>query len=230
MDFLLDGIARALTLILTLNREIVETVYLSLRVSGAATGVAGLIGLPIGFVVAVGEFRGKRLLTTLLNTLMAMPTVTAGLLVYAFLSRRGPLGELGLLMTPAAIVIGQAFLATPIITALTVSAVSGVDPRVARTARSLGANEWRVMMAVLGEARYAIAAAVAAGFGRVVAEVGAAMILGGNIKGFTRTLTTAIATETSKGDFGLAMALGLILITLAFSVNLVVQYLQSRVP
>lgn len=228
MDFLIEGASRAASLLITLNREILDIVWFSLRVSGASTAIATAIGLPIGFLVATGHFRGKRLVTGSLNTLMAMPTVTVGLLVYTVLSRRGPLGGLGLLMTPTSVAIGQVLLAAPIIAALCVSAFSGVDPRVARTARSLGAGRFTEMVAVLSEARYAVTAAVAAGFGRVVAEIGVAMLLGGNIRGYTRTITTAIAMETSRGDFGLAIALGFILILLAFSLNLMVQYLQGK--
>lgn len=228
MDFLFEAASRAASLVITLNSEILEIVWFSLRVSGASIAVATGIGLPSGFLIAASSFRGKRLVTSSLNTLMALPTVTAGLLVYTVLSRRGPLGGLGLLMTPTSVAIGQVLLATPIIAALSVSAFSGVDPRVSITARSLGAGPLREMVTVLSEARYAVTAAVAAGFGRIVAEVGAAMLLGGNIRGYTRTITTAIAMETSRGDFGLALALGFILMVLAFSINLIVQYLQGK--
>jgi len=205
-----------------LASEILEILGVSLRVSLTATALAALASVPLGLVLALKRFPGRRVLVTASHTLMALPTVVVGLLLYGLLSRSGPLGFLGLLYTPWAMVAGQFVLALPIITSLTYSAVVGVDPRVPRTALTLGARPWQAALTVLSEARYALLAAVAAGFGRVVTEVGAAIMLGGNIKGYTRTMTTAITLETAKGEFGLGIALGLILLAVALGVNLLI--------
>ncbi|MBD3327482.1 ABC transporter permease subunit, partial [candidate division KSB3 bacterium] len=160
--------------------------------------------------------------------LMALPTVVIGLFGYSLISRRGPLGTLELLFTPTAMVMGQIVLAMPIIMALTISAVQGVDPRVRRTATVLGASPFQSALAMVAEARFALMAAIITGFGRVIGEVGASMMLGGNIKGYTRNLPTAIALETSKGEFGFGLALGIILMTVALCVNFLMRFLQSR--
>jgi len=164
-----------------------------------------------------------------LNTLMAVPTVVIGLTLYCILSRQGPLGGLGLLFTPIAVVLGQIVLATPIVAALTVSSVGAGEMEVRRTAITLGASQFHALMAVVRESRYALLVAFSAGFGRVIAEIGSAMMLGGNIRGYTRTMTTTIALETSKGDFSLAIGLGLILLLVALSVNLVAQIVSERI-
>lgn len=179
-------------------------------------------------MVGIRNFRGKVTIRTLLNTLMALPTVVVGLTVFAFISRQGPLGDWGLLFTPKAVIIGQWVLATPLIAALTLSATQSVDPRIALSARTLGANRSQEAIAVLLEAKFALMAAITAGFGRVIAEVGAAMMLGGNIRGYTRTMTTAIALESSKGEFSFGLALGFILMVLALSFNFFFTYLQGR--
>jgi len=171
---------------------------------------------------------GKRFSVALVNTLLALPTVVIGLIVYSLISRRGPLGIFELLYTPSAMIIGQFILAVPIIIALTHSAVQGIDKRVRNTALTLGATEAQSAWMVIKEARYAVLAAVITGFGRVIAEVGAAMMLGGNIKGSTRVMTTAIALESTKGEFGFAIALGIILLFVAFSINILLHYFQSK--
>jgi tungstate transport system permease protein len=228
MGYILGGIEDALKLILSLDRDVFSTVLLSLRVSATAILFSSLVGVPLGFVIGSGEFRGKKLLVTIFNTLMAFPTVVIGLLVYSFISRQGPLGPLGLLFTPQAMVIGQFILATPIIVALTISATQGIDHRVKLTAMTLGAGPLRTATTILSEARFALMAAVIAGFGRVIAEVGCAMMVGGNIRGYTRTMTTAIALETAKGEFGFGLSLGFILLVVAFSVNILLHWLQSE--
>ena len=228
MDYIIGGIFRACGLIFSLDREVLGIALLSLRVSAIATIFASLMGIPIGFIVGTGAFWGKRVVITIFNTLMAFPTVVVGLLLYAFISRQGPLGFLGLLFTPWAMVIGQFILATPLIVALTISASQGIDPRVRLTALSLGANRFQAAQAVLSEARFALISAVIAGFGRVITEVGCAFMVGGNIRGYTRTMTTAIAMETAKGDFAFALALGFILLTIAFLVNIFLHWLQGR--
>ena len=228
MDFIVEGIRKAFQLIFTLDSEIFSIVLLSLRVSLTAVILASLLGVYLGFLMAVKDFWGKNFTIASINTLLALPTVVVGLIVYSLISRKGPLGVFGLLFTPSAMIIGQFILATPIIIALTHSAVQGIDERVRNTALTLGATESQSAWMVIKEARYAVLAAVITGFGRVIAEVGAAMLLGGNIKGSTRTMTTAIALETSKGEFGFGIALGIILLIIAFSINILLHYFQSK--
>ena len=228
MDYLLDGIATALQLIVTLDAEVTHCTLVSLQVSAIAILLASLVGLPCSFLIGMYDFHGKKTVITLFNTLMAIPTVVIGLFVFSFISRQGPLGVLGLLFTPAAMVIGQFLLATPIVVALSYAAIQGIDPRVKMTALTLGARSHQVIITLLLEARFAIIAAVIAGFGRVIGEVGSAMMLGGNIRGYTRTISTAIALETSKGEFSLGLALGMILLSVALSVNIALRYLQHK--
>ena len=228
MDYLLDGIVTALQLIVTLDAEVTHCTLVSLQVSAIAILLASLVGLPCSFLIGMYDFQGKKTVITLFNTLMAIPTVVIGLFVFSFISRQGPLGVLGLLFTPAAMVIGQFLLATPIVVALSYAAIQGIDPRVKMTALTLGARSHQVIITLLLEARFAIIAAVIAGFGRVIGEVGSAMMLGGNIRGYTRTISTAIALETSKGEFSLGLALGMILLTVALSVNIALRYLQHK--
>ena len=214
MNYLLDGFRQAFHLIFSFDREVFNAVFVSLRVSCTAIIFATIVGLPMGFGVAIREFKGKRLIVTILNTLMALPTVVVGLTIYSLISRRGPLGPLNLLYTPNAMVIGQFILATPIIAALTISAIQSTDEAVATTALTLGANRKQAALMVLYEARVGLLAAVIAGFGRIIGEVGAAMMLGGNIRNVTRTISTAIALQTSMGEFGVGIALGIILMTI----------------
>ena len=228
MDLLWDGLRRGIDLILSGDPDVFEISALSLRVALASTVLACLVGVPLGFVVGTTRFWGRRAAITALNTLLAFPTVVVGVLVWGLLTRRGPLGGYGLLYTWWAIVIAEVVLAVPIAAALTAAAVQGIDPRVRRTALTLGAGRWRTHLAVAGAARYAILTGVVVSFGRVLAEVGAAMIVGGNIRHYTRTLTTAVALATSQGDFALAMALGLILLALALTVNVLLQLFQGR--
>jgi tungstate transport system permease protein len=211
-----------------LDAEVLGITALSLRIAVAATAVACAIGVPLGFWLGGTRFQGRRGLILVLNTALAFPTVVIGLLVYLLLSRHGPLGGLGLLFTWHAVVIAEVILAVPIAAALTAAAVQAVDPRVRRTALTLGAGPLATAWAVAREARYALASAVVVSFGRVLSEVGAAMIVGGNLRGETRTLTTAVALATSRGDFGLAVALGLVLLALALTVNVLIQLLQGR--
>ena len=228
MDYLLDGLATALRLIVTLDAEVTHCTLVSLQVSAIAILLASLVGLPCSFIIGMYDFKGKKTVITLFNTLMAIPTVVIGLFVFSFISRQGPLGVFGLLFTPAAMVIGQFLLATPIIIALSFAAIQGIDPRIKMTALALGARSHQVIVTLLLEARFAIIAAVIAGFGRVIGEVGSAMMLGGNIRGYTRTISTAIALETSKGEFSLGLALGMILLTVALSVNIALRCLQQK--
>jgi tungstate transport system permease protein len=228
LDFIIEGIQKAFQLIFTLDSEIFNIVLLSLRVSLIAVILASLLGVYLGFLMAVKDYWGKRFSVALVNTLLALPTVVIGLIVYSLISRRGPLGVFELLYTPSAMILGQFILAVPIIIALTHSAVQGIDKRVRTTTLTLGATEAQSAWMVIKEARYAVLAAVIIGFGRVIAEVGAAMMLGGNIKGSTRVMTTAIALETTKGEFAFAIALGIILLFVAFSINILLHYFQSK--
>lgn len=228
MDFLTESLRTALTLILALDGEVVGAVRTSLGVALWSVLLAALGGIPLGAAVAVTEFPGKRSVIILLNTLMALPTVVVGLVVYGLISRQGPLGGLGLLFTPAAIVLGQTVLALPIVAHYTLGAVRGADQRIVPTALTLGAGPLRGVMRLLLDVRFGVVAAVVAAFGRVVAEVGVAMMLGGNIRGYTRTMTTAIALETSKGEFAFGLALGIVLMTVALAVNLFFNALQER--
>jgi tungstate transport system permease protein len=210
------------------SAEIFGIAALSLRVALVATLIACALGIPVGAWLGSTAFRGRRTLLTALNTALALPTVVVGLVLYLLLARRGPLGGLQLLYTWRAIVLAETVLAFPIAASLSAAAVQALDPRVLRTALTLGAGPLRAAWAVLREARLALAAAVAVAFGRVLSEVGAALIVGGNIRGETRTLTTAITLATSQGDFGIAVALGLILLALALTVNAVLQMLHGR--
>jgi len=223
-----DALSAALRMIVGLDPEVWGAVWTSLKVSAGAIVLATLAGVPAGLAVATGRFRGRRAVVLLLNTLMALPTVVVGLLLYALLGRRGPLGGLGALYTPSGMVAGEFLLAAPIVANLTISAVRGVDPRVLLTCRSFGASWGRTAWVVVREARFAVMAAVVAGFGRVIGEVGIAMMVGGNIRGFTRTMTTAIALETSKGEFELGLALGVVLLLAALGVNALLYLLQEE--
>jgi tungstate transport system permease protein len=187
-----------------------------------------LIGIPVGLWLGINRFRGRRLIITLLNTLMALPTVVVGLVLFGLFSRQGPLGSLGLLFTPWAMIAGQTVLAAPIVANYVLAAVSGSDRRIMDTALTLGATPYQAGIQLLKEIRYGVMAAVIAGFGRVIAEVGVAMMLGGNIRGLTRTMTTAIALETSKGEFAFGLSLGIVLLGVALFVNLFLNFLQQR--
>jgi tungstate transport system permease protein len=228
MSLLIDSLHSAILLVISLDPEMMTIVGVSLKVSCLSTLTASLVGIPAGFAIAFSSFPGKRLTITCLNTLLALPTVVIGLLVYSFISRRGVFGPLALLYTQKAIVIGQVILIIPVVTTLTIAAISRIDDRYRTTAMTLGANRRQVAGVIFREARYGILAAVIAAFGRVIAEVGISMMLGGNARGFTRTMTTAMALEYDKGQFTLAVALGLILMGLAFGMNLLFHFLQGR--
>lgn len=228
MDFIFASLRTAFEMLLALDPEVLTAVKTSVVVALWSTLFASVAGIPVGVVVGVSDFPLKRVVTTLLNTLMALPTVVVGLVVYGFLSRQGPLGELGLLFSPAAMVIGQSILAIPIVANYTLAAVRGGDPRILPTALTLGAGPLRSVARLVLDVRFGIVAAVIAAFGRVIAEVGVAMMLGGNIRGYTRTMTTAIAMETSKGEFAFGLALGLVLMTVALGINLFFNAMQER--
>ncbi len=228
MNFMVTSFQYALEMIINFDAEVFQTVWVSLYTSFLAILFAALIGIPVGTILGLTRFPGRRFILTLLNTLMALPTVVIGLLLFGFFSRQGPLGPLGLLFTPLAMIAGQTVLATPIIANYTVASVSGADSRIMQTALTLGAGYIHGAWQLLKEVRFGVMAAIVAGFGRVIGEVGVAMMLGGNIRGYTRTMTTAIALETSKGEFAFGIALGIVLLTVALFVNVFMYRLQQK--
>ena len=228
MGYLGESLLTALELIINFDREVRITAWVSLYTSSCAIVIAALLGVPTGLWLGLNRFRGRQILLALLNTLMALPTVVVGLLLFGLLSRQGPLGPLGLLFTPLAMIAGQTVLATPIVANLVLAAVTGADQRIINTALTLGASRFQAAIQLLREIRFGVMAAVIAGFGRVIAEVGVAMMLGGNIRNSTRTMTTAIALETSKGEFAFGLALGILLLAVALTVNLFLNILQQR--
>jgi tungstate transport system permease protein len=227
MDYFVESFAAAFALITSFDPTIYQIVLTSVFISSIAALIAALMAIPSGVVIALHEFRGKQFLQHILNTLMAMPTVVIGLLLYGMFSRLGPLGDLGLLYTPTAVIIAETVLILPIMMNLTISAVNSTDPRLVSTLISLGARSTSLIIQVALAARFAILAGIITGFGRAIGEVGAAMMLGGNIEGFTRTMTTAIALETSKGEFELGLALGIVLLVIAFSINFILYWLNG---
>ena len=226
MDYFTQALSAALTLIFQFNPDVWLIVWVSLKISVAAVVLSSLFAIPLGTLIALNQFIGKRFLQQILNTLMAVPTVVVGLLLYGLLSRQGALGSFGLLYSQWAIVIGECCLITPVILNLTIVAVQSADNRLVPTLLSLGANRWQLMMMVLSETRFAVMAGLVTGFGRAIGELGIAMMLGANIDQHTRTMTTAIALETSKGEFESGLALGILLLAIAFIVNMGLQELQ----
>jgi len=225
---MLDATTEAFRLLFSGDRELWGIVAVSLRVSLSALLVATPIAVAAGYALALNRFPGRRALIVTLQAMLSFPTVVVGLVLYLALSRRGPLGAWELLFTPEAMIIGQIAIALPVLAAFTLAAVQGADPRIRETAISLGASPLRGGLTVLYETRFAILAAVCQGFGRVISEVGCALMVGGNIAGSTRTITTAIALETSKGDFAQGIALGFVLLVLAFGINIGLSALQGR--
>lgn len=224
MNDILSGLAEAARRVVTLDRDLVEITALSLRVTVGATLVASLIGLPLGAWLAVNRFRARRVVIAVLNALMGLPPVVVGLMVYVLFSRSGPLGVFGLLFTPTAMVIAQVIIITPIIASIAHQAIRELWADYHDLLISLHASRWQRIQALLWDGRRALLTASLAGFGRAIGEVGAIMIVGGNIDHATRVLTTAIALETGKGNFDLALALGFVLIALAIAVNLAIHF------
>lgn len=218
-----EALSLAIALVLSGDADLLEIVLLSLQVSVTATAIACLIGLPVGALVAIGRFRGRNAVLIMMNALMGLPPVVVGLLVYLYLSRSGPLGFLGLLYTPTAMIIAQTILITPIVAALSRQVLEDLHAEYAEQFRSLCLKRFQTIQALLWDARYSLLTVGLAGFGRAVAEVGAVIIVGGNIDHLTRVMTTAIALETSKGDLALALALGIILLVIALGANAAVQ-------
>lgn len=216
---ILDAVREAIVLLLSGDAELWQIIWISLKTTLLALVLAAPLAVLGGYLLASHRFAGRRLLIGLAQVSLSVPTVVIGLVLYLVLSRQGPAGSLQWLFTQTGIVVGQVFIAMPVLVAFTLAAVQGTDRRIAETAVSLGASRWRVMSTVLYEARFGVMAAVMTGFGRVISEVGCAMMVGGNIAGETRTITTAIALETSKGEFAQGVALGLVLVVLALVIN-----------
>lgn len=227
MNTILEGIRQAITLLFNLDPEVAEITLLSLRLSGIATLISLVIGMPLGTWLALTHPRGRNFMLSLINTGMALPPVVVGLFVSIFLWRSGPLGDLHWIYTPIAIVIAQTIIAAPVVTGLTASALQQLDPRMRLQLLGIGASPLQMVLALWGEARLPLLAAVMAGFGSVISEVGASMMVGGNIRYQTRVLTTAIVLETGKGNFALAIALSIILLLIAYLINLLLTWVQQ---
>jgi tungstate transport system permease protein len=227
MEMLLDALRNAAHLIFTGDADVLEYAGRSLLIASVATLIASVFGVPLGMLIAEHDFRGKRAVVTVLNTLLGVPTVVVGLMVYAFLSRAGPLGHLQLLFTVPGIIIGEVILILPIVTTFTLTAVARTDRDLRKTLTALGAGRRQAFWTVFCESRFGVAAAVIAAFGRVVSEVGVATILGGNVDQFTRTMTTAVVLHIDMGNFALALALGILLLTISLSINVLFQAIQG---
>jgi len=228
MDFILDGLQQAFVLLISGHGETFSAIWATVCVSSMSVVASLAIGAPLGFLLGYARFPGKRPVRTIVDTLLSFPTVLIGLLVYAFLTRRGPLGDLGLLFTLPGIAIGQTILGSPIVIAMTATAVESLDRRLKTTLLTLGAGARQILLTTLWEARFSLALAAMAAYGRIVSEVGISMMIGGNIKWHTRTITTAIALETGKGEFAMGIALGLVLMLIALLVNLAMLGLRKR--
>jgi len=228
MAYILDGLKHGLAILLPPSREILQIVFLSLAVSGSATLLAAAAAIPAALLLALREFRGKRFLVGVINTALAVPAVLIGLLVYGLVSRRGPLGTLALLFTPGAMILAQALLAFPLITALALAALKGIARDARDLALSLGANRLQLALAVIRQGRFAFLTAIIAGFSRIIGETGMTLMVGGNIKGQTRVLTTAISLETMKGNFEIGVALGIVLLLVALLINIALQAVQGK--
>ncbi|UCB46567.1 MAG: ABC transporter permease [Spirochaetota bacterium] len=229
MGYIAEGFVTALRLLIRADPETYSAVFTTLRVSSLSIMAALAVGIPLGFLLGYYEFRGKRQIRAVVDTLLALPTVVVGLFVYALISKRGPLGNLGLLFTIPGIGLAQTILILPIVIALTATAISNLDVRFRRTVLTLGAGRRRTALTALYESRYGVIAAAVAAYGRAIGEVGISMMIGGNIKWHTRTITTAIALETGKGQFAMGIALGIVLLILAFVINWILQIMKRRV-
>jgi len=228
MGYIIDGLMEAIHLIVSLDPDVMEITALSLVVSLTATCVATIIALPVGTAVKFTDFRGKKVLINLIQTLYSLPTVIVGLMVFLLITRHGPLGFTGVLFTPQAMILAQTILILPIMIGLTISALSGVDETIRDTIVSLGATRLQFLTSIVREARFAIFAAVVVGFGRAISEVGAAILIGGNIAHRTRVLTTAISLNTSQWEIGTSIALGIIFLAIALVVNTGATLFQQR--
>jgi len=228
MNSIIEGFKKAFELIFSLDAELLGIIFLSLRVSGTALLIVSIIGVPLSALLSLKKFPARGLFISVMNTFMGLPPVVAGLFVYLMLSRSGPMGFMGLLYTPTAMIIAQAILAFPIAVSLCHSAIVGVNPIIKQASMTLGATPFQTSVAIIKEARYGIMSGVIAAFGRLMAEVGAILIVGGNIAGYTRVMTTTIALETDKGNFELAIALGIILLAISLLINSALHFIQKK--
>jgi len=228
MDLILEGIKKAFWLLITFDPEVMGITLLSLWVSGIATLISLFFGISIGVAVALSRFTGKKIVVSLINTGMALPPVVVGLFVSNFLWRNGPLGFFGILYTPTAMIIAQTVIATPIVMGITLAAIQQLPQKLRLQILALGATRLQMVWILIKEAKLPLLAAVMAGFGGVISEVGASIMVGGNIKGYSRVLTTATVMETSRGNFDIAIALGIILLLLAYFINLILTQIQQR--
>jgi tungstate transport system permease protein len=228
MDLIFEGIKKAFWLLVSFDPEVMGITFLSLKVSGTATLISLIIGISVGASVALTRFPGRRIVVSLINTGMALPPVVVGLFVTIFLWRNGPLGVLGILYTPLAMIIAQAVIATPIVMGITLAAVQQLPAKLRLQILALGATRLQMVWILIKEAKLSLLAAVMAGFGGVISEVGASIMVGGNIKGYSRVLTTATVMETGRGNFDVAIALSIILLLLAYLINLVLTQIQQR--
>ena len=228
MELFWEGITKAIALLASLDREVLAITWLSLKVSGIATLISLVIGICSGTLLALSDFSGKRLVISIVNTGMGLPPVVVGLFVTIFLWRNGPFGFLEILYTPTAMIIAQSIIATPIVTGITVASIHNLPANLKLQILALGATRWQMVLLLIREARLPLLAGVMAGFGGVISEVGASIMVGGNIKGYSRVLTTATVMETSRGNFDVAIALSLILLLLCFAVNYLLTRIQHR--
>jgi tungstate transport system permease protein len=228
VDLILEGIYKAFYLLFTLDPEVLGVTLLSLQISGTATLISLFVGISVGTTVALAEFPGRKFVVSLINTGMALPPVVVGLFVTIFLWRNGPLGFLEILYTPAAMILAQAVIATPIVMGITLAAIQALPKNLRLQILALGATRIQMVWILVKEAKLPLLAGVMAGFGGVISEVGASIMVGGNIKGYSRVLTTATVMETSRGNFDIAIALGIILLLLAYLINLVLTHIQQR--
>jgi tungstate transport system permease protein len=228
MDLIFEGIKKAFWLLITFDPEVMSITFLSLQISGSATFVSLFVGISIGATVALSKFPGRRIVVSIINTGMALPPVVVGLFVTIFLWRNGPLGFLGVLYTPTAMIIAQTVIATPIVMGITLAAIQQLPQKLRLQILALGATRIQMVWILIKEAKLPLLAAVMAGFGGVISEVGASIMVGGNIKGYSRVLTTATVMETSRGTFDIAIAVGIILLLLAYFINLVLTHIQQR--
>lgn len=228
MSEIVNGFFGALQLLISLDPDVVTITLRTLQISLSSTLFGTLIAIPLGGIIYFKAFKGKRAVINFIQTLYSLPTVLVGLLVFLLLSNEGPLGGLNLLFTPQGMIIGQTILILPIVTGFTIIALSGVKDEIKDLAFSLGSSEFQALYAVMREAKYALLGAVILGFGRAISEVGVAMMIGGNIRGFTRVITTTMALETSKGNIELSISLGIILLFIALSISLILNFIQER--
>jgi tungstate transport system permease protein len=228
MDLILEGIKKAFYLLITLDPEVMGITLLSLQVSGTATLISLFLGISTGTIVALSEFPGRRIVVSLINTGMGLPPVVVGLFVTIFLWRSGPLGFLGILYTPTAIIVAQSIIASPIVMGISLAAIQALPKNLRLQILALGATRLQMVWILVKEAKLPLLAGVMAGFGGVISEVGASIMVGGNIRGYSRVLTTATVMETSRGNFDIAIALGIILLLMAYFINLVLTQIQQR--